>query len=39
MLKIVNRILWFVQAVGLSIPPIEIPGFPRTRRSVPRESV
>ena len=27
MLKIVNRILWFVQVVGLCIPPIDLPGF------------
>ena len=26
MLKIINRILWFVQALGLSIPPLNIPG-------------
>jgi hypothetical protein len=27
MLKILNRILWFVQAVTVSIPPMDIPGF------------
>lgn len=27
MLKILNRILSFVQAVSLSIPPMDIPGF------------
>ena len=27
MLKIVNRILWLAQALGVSIPPIDIPGF------------
>jgi hypothetical protein len=27
MLKILNRILWFVQAVGLCIPPMDVPGF------------
>lgn len=26
MLKIVSRILWFVQAVGLCVPPMDIPG-------------
>ena len=27
MLKLVNRILWLVQAVGLCIPPVHVPGF------------
>jgi hypothetical protein len=29
MLKILNRILWLVQAITLSIPPMDIPGFRR----------
>ena len=34
MMKIVNRILWFVQSVGLSIPPMDIPGFRKRSRAV-----
>lgn len=34
MLKILNRILWFVQAVGLCIPPMDIPGFRKGSRAV-----
>ena len=34
MLKILNRILWVVQAVSASIPPIDIPGFRKGSRAV-----
>jgi hypothetical protein len=34
MLKMLNRILWFVQAVSVSIPPIDIPGSRKRARAV-----
>jgi hypothetical protein len=36
MLKILNRILWFVQAVGISLPPMDIPGFRKGSSAVKR---
>jgi hypothetical protein len=36
MLKILNRILWLVQAIAVSIPPMDIPGFRRRSRAVRR---
>ena len=27
MLKILNRILWFVQLLGATVPPMDIPGY------------
>jgi hypothetical protein len=32
MLKILNRILWFVQLLGAAVPPMDIPGFRKEPR-------
>lgn len=32
MVKTLNRILWLVQVVGLSLPPMDIPGFRKEPR-------
>jgi hypothetical protein len=31
MLKLINRILWVVQVLGMCWPPMDIPGFRRSR--------
>jgi hypothetical protein len=32
MMKILNRILWFVQLLGAAVPPMDIPGYRKGSR-------